>query len=47
MANKEYVDTAARVNVAGLLGYTPENAANKDAANGYAGLSAERDAEAQ
>lgn len=41
VANKEYVDSAARVNVAGLLGYTPENPANKDAVNGYAGLSAD------
>ena len=40
VANKEYVDNAARVNVTGLLGYTPENAANKDAVNGYAGLTA-------
>lgn len=38
LANKEYVDAAAKVNVPGLLGYTPENAAHKDAAGGYAGL---------
>lgn len=39
LANKEYVDNAARVNVPGLLGFTPENVANKNARNGYAGLS--------
>ena len=40
VANKEYVDNASKVNVPALLGYTPENVANKDAASGYAGLSA-------
>lgn len=36
LANKEYVDRAS--NVAGALGFTPEDAAKKDAGNGYAGL---------
>jgi hypothetical protein len=40
LANKAYVDAAARVDVAGLLGYAPENPANKDVASGYAGLDA-------
>lgn len=38
LANKQYVDNATRANIPGLLGYTPENPANKDAVNGYAGL---------
>ena len=35
LANKEYVDKTAEANV---LGFTPENTANKNQANGYAGL---------
>lgn len=46
VANKEYVDKATNISVPGLLGYTPENVAAKDAANGYAGLSASGQLEA-